>query len=59
VVKRYKYGGKTTRGISISWRFNEKEEIEKYDRATEKESRYCDITIRFPPKSIFEARNQV
>jgi len=48
VVKRYKYGRTTMRSIGISTRFNEKAEIEKYDRATEKGGRYCIISIRFP-----------
>ena len=48
VIKRYRYGKTTMRSIGISTRFNEKEEIEKYDRATEKGRRYCIISIQFP-----------
>ena len=48
VAKRYRYGKTTMRSIGISKRFNEKAEIEKYDRATEKGGRYCIISIRFP-----------
>ena len=52
VVKRYKSGGKTTRRISISRRFSEKGEIEKYDKATEKGARYGVATIRFLPTRL-------
>ena len=47
VLKRYRYGRKTMRIISISQRFNNKEEIEKYDVATAKGRKYCIVTIRF------------
>ena len=51
VMKRYKFGGKRLRRIHISARLNEKEDLEKYDRATEKGQRYCVVTIRFPHES--------
>ncbi|MHB8566789.1 MAG: hypothetical protein ACYC7D_00530 [Nitrososphaerales archaeon] len=50
-MKRYRYGNRTMREIGVSGRFNDKAEIEKYDKATEKGTRYCFVTIRFLPGS--------
>jgi predicted phage-related endonuclease len=52
-MKRYTFNNKTVRRIHISERFNTREQLEKYDRATEKGHRYCTVTITyFPTKSI-------
>ena len=56
VMKRYRNGNKTIRRIHISERFNEKSDIEKYDKATEKGGRYCIVTIRWLPGKILESR---
>ncbi|MGA2876907.1 MAG: hypothetical protein ABSE82_15415 [Nitrososphaerales archaeon] len=58
LVERYRYKGKTTRRISISQRFNEKAEIEKYDRVTEKGARYGVATIRFLPTRLVPNQSQ-
>ena len=44
VIKRHKFRNKTLRGIHISERFNERDDPEKYDQATEKGQRYCVAT---------------
>ncbi|MCL4519592.1 MAG: hypothetical protein M1587_10390 [Thaumarchaeota archaeon] len=58
VMKRYKFREKTVRRIHILERFNEKEDLEKYDRATEKGQRYCVVTIQFPHESSLGLRKR-
>ena len=55
VLKHYASGNKTVRRIHISERFNEREELDKYDRATEKGQRYCIVTIRLLPNANLAA----
>ena len=56
MMKRYRFRDKTLRRIHIPERFNEKEELEKYDRATEKGQRYCIVTIELLPESNLTPR---
>jgi hypothetical protein len=52
-MKRYTFNNKkTVRRIYISERFNAREQLEKYDRATEKGHRYCTVTIELLPAKI-------
>lgn len=51
-MKRYTFDKKTVRRIYISERFNAREQLEKYDRATEKGHRYCTVTIELLPAKI-------
>ncbi len=57
-MKRYKYGNKTIREIGVSQRLSDKVEIEKYDRATQKGTRYCIVTIRFPFTKLIPNQNR-
>lgn len=50
-MKRYRFRNKIVRRLHISERFNEREELEKYDRATEKGQRYCVVRIELLPES--------
>jgi hypothetical protein len=50
VLKRYSSSNKIVRRIYISEQFNERDELDKYDRAVEKGQRYCIVTIRLLPK---------
>lgn len=58
VIKCYRFGNKTLRRIHISERFNEKEDLEKYDLATEKGQRYCIVTIELLPESSLGLRKR-
>lgn len=51
-MKRYTFNNKTVRRIYISERFNAREQLEKYDRATEKGHRYCTVIIELLPTKI-------
>lgn len=55
-MKRYRFRNKIVRRIHISERFNEREELEKYDRATKKGQRYCVVTIELLPESNLGSR---
>jgi hypothetical protein len=48
-IKRYTFNNKAVRRIHISERFNSREQLNKYDKATEKGHRYCTVTIELPP----------
>ncbi|MCL4517637.1 MAG: hypothetical protein M1587_00395 [Thaumarchaeota archaeon] len=51
VMKRYTSSNKTVRRIYITEKFNEKGDLERYDRAVESGQRYCIVTIRFLPRA--------
>ena len=54
-MKRYTFSNKTVRRIHISERFNDKDKVERYDKATESGQRYCIVTIELLPKSNLRA----
>ena len=56
VMKRYRFRNKTVRRIHVSERFNERDELDKYDRAIEKGQRYCIVTIKLLPKADLALR---
>ncbi|MDG6995964.1 MAG: hypothetical protein JRN52_08575 [Nitrososphaerota archaeon] len=51
VMKRYTSGNKTVRRIYITEKFNEKDDLDRYDRALVNDQRYCIVTIRLLPKA--------
>ena len=50
-MKRYTSSNKRVRRIYITEKFNEKNDLDRYDRAVENGQRYCIVTIRFLPKA--------
>ena len=51
VMKRYTSSNKTVRRIYITEKFNEKDDLDRYDRALVNDQRYCIVTIRLLPKA--------
>ena len=49
-MKRYGSGNKIVRRIHVPEKFNEKDDLERYDRALQNGQRYCIVTIRLLAK---------